>query len=206
MSNPLLSILIPTVVGREDQFERLIQRLLKFCGEHWELGNIEIKSDKDSKEMTIGEKRERLYQRATGLYSVQWDDDDDIADGGLNKIISALKENPNVDCCSYEEYVNIDGNEYRSNHSNSYADWNGDGNGVFPDGFHFQRTIFFKDVIKTEVAKKVPVEHCRFGEDHLFARALKPHIYTEVHIPEQIYRYIHISSNFNERYGLDRES
>lgn len=199
MSQPLLSILIPTTPERQVEFDRLLDRLEILSAGY----NVKIISDDTGKHMTIGEKRERLYKAANGLYSWQIDSDDDIADNAIELIIGAIKSNPGVDVISFEEYCNMDGKEYKSNHSNDYLDWEGDGSFEFPDGFHFHRTIFYKDVIKTELAKSVPFVYCRFGEDHLFAKDLKPHIKSEFHIAEQLYRYIHVSSDFNERYGLN---
>lgn len=199
MSQPLLSILIPTTPERQVEFDRLLDRLEILSAGY----SVKIISDDTGKQMTIGEKRERLYKAANGLYSLQIDDDDDIADNAIELIIGAIKSNPGVDVISFEEYCNMDGKEYKSNHSNDYLDWEGDGSFEFPDGFHFHRTIFYKDVIKTELAKSVPFVYCRFGEDHLFTKDLKPHIKSEFHIAEQLYRYIHVSSDFNERYGLN---
>lgn len=199
MSQPLLSILIPTTPERQVEFDRLLDRLEILSAGY----SVKIISDDTGKQMTIGEKRERLYKAANGLYSWQIDSDDDIADNAIELIMAAIKNNPGVDVISFEEYCNMDGKEYKSNHSNDYLDWEGDGSFEFPDGFHFHRTIFYKDVIKTELAKSVPFVYCRFGEDHLFAKDLKPHIKSEFHIAEQLYRYIHVSSDFNERYGLN---
>lgn len=215
MSNILLSILIPTVVGREHNLKKLLARFVvgdldELCKN--DVGKITITTQfieviisKDNKEITIGEKREKLYQMAKGLYSVQWDDDDDIADDGIERILGVIKTAANSpDCITFQEAVDIDGVKYCSNFSLSYGDWEGDGSKLLSDGFHFHRTPFFKTVIKTEIAKSVPIVHCRFGEDHLFAQALKPHLKTEVHIPRNIYFYNHVSSNPTERYGLDK--
>lgn len=215
---PLLSILIPTVVGREEQFKKLVWETIRsqtefnICiqgrygqfegGTEMKLREVEILYLKDNKEITIGEKREQLYQIANGKYSWMLDDDDSISPNAIELILEAIKNNSDVDVISFEEYVNIDGKEFRSNHSNSYDDWNGDGNSILSDGFHFQRTIFFKDVIRTELAKSVPVPRLRWAEDHEWAKLLKPLIKSELHISEQLYRYIHISSNHNERYGI----
>lgn len=199
MSEILLSILIPVTPDRQkmaDKLEFEFWRQMKDL-----LPHIEIIQELDNKEMTIGEKRNIMYQKANGIYSVQWDSDDWISDDGIKKIFNSIMK-CDYDCCTYEEYVNIDGNEYKSNHSLEYADWDGDGNKIFSDGFHFHRTPFFKSVIKTEIAKSVPVPHERFGEDHHWAQALKSNLKSEVHIPEQIYHYLHISSDFNERYGI----
>lgn len=216
-NSPLLSILIPTVVGRVEDFERLFSKISKYgtfkmyvradlnpsiISYKFDDDLLEIVKYFDDKKITIGEKRERLYKMSSGIYSWQIDDDDEIAPNAIELILKAIKSNPEVDCITFEEYVNIDGKEYKSNHSNEYADWEGDGNSLFPDGFHFHRTPFFKSVIKTEIAKSVSIPHIRFGEDHQWAQVLKPHIKSEIHIPEQLYRYIHISSPHNERYGI----
>jgi len=200
---PLLSILIPTVVGREEQYKYLLNRIMKAENGFAILsGRVEDIKLCDDKEMTIGEKREKLYQMANGLYSWQIDDDDDIADNAIELILNAIKSNPDVDVISFEEYVNMDGKEYRSNHAAIYSGWEGDGNSIFPDGFHFHRTPFFKSVIRTELAKSIPIQKIRFGEDHAFANDLHPLIKSEFHISEPLYRYIHRSSDHNTRYGI----
>jgi len=217
MRQPLLSILIPTVVGRENQHKKIFKKIkngkawkeinMKYYDCEWHCaerldGVIQIMSCRDDKTVTIGQKREWLYKECTGLFAWQIDDDDDISDNAIELIFEAIKQNP--DCITSEEYVNIDGKEYKSNHSLYYHDWEGEGHVEFSDGFHFHRTPFFKSVIKTEIARSVPIPHIRFGEDHQWAQALKQHLKTEVHIPEQIYSYIHVSSNHVERYGLDK--
>lgn len=203
MIQPLLSIQLPYTKEREDNLEKLIKEFFRQKS-FYDPFLINIESDGRGKEISIGEKRHDLYQKTEGKYVVQWDSDDDIHPQGLKMIIEALQNNPDVDCVTYEEYVNIDGKEYKSNHSNEYSDWEGDGNILFPDGFHFHRTPFFKSVIRTKLAKSVPIPYIRFGEDHQWAQALKPYIKSEIHIPEQLYRYIHISSPHNERYGFDK--
>lgn len=200
----LLSILIPTVIGREDKYNSLfsvIMKQIEALPENYRL-LISINKRVDNKEMTIGEKRELLYRQAAGDYSWQIDDDDSISDNAIKLILEAIKQNP--DCITFREHCMMDGKEYKSNHSLEYADWEGDGSRILEDGFHFHRTPFMKSVIKTEIARSVPIPHIRYGEDHQWAQALKPHLKTEVHIPEDIYFYQHQSSDPTERYGLDK--
>lgn len=216
----LLSILIPSTPDRKEDLSNLLECISRQAytrkidvfdidginaSKYWDLlSEIEIIVFDDAKIMTIGEKRELLYKHAKGSYSWQIDTDDDIASNAIELILDAIKNNPGVDVISFEEYCNMDGEEYKSNHSNEYHDWEGDGNSIFPDGFHFHRTIFFKDVIRTELAKSVPVPKLRWAEDHEYSKLLKPLIKSEKHISEQLYRYIHISSNPEERYGLNK--
>lgn len=199
MKNPLLSILIPTVVGREKEIRKLISVLNK--QDAYENG-VQILVKQDDKEMTIGEKRELLYNMSSGLYSWQIDDDDLISDNAIELILEAIKSNPDVDCITFEEHINIDGKIEKSNHSLQYGDWEGEGGKELWDGFHYHRTPFMKSVIKTEIARSVPIPHTRFGEDHQWAQALKLHLKTEFHINQELYKYIHVSSDFNSRYGI----
>lgn len=213
-----LSILIPSTPDRRKDLSKLLECISEQeytrkmdifdvgelnCTRYYGLiCPIEILVFEDAKIITIGEKRELLYKYAKGSHSIQIDSDDLLSDNAIELILEAVKSNPEVDVISFEEYISIDDKEYKSNHSNEYADWEGDGSSLFSDGFHFHRTPFFKSVIKTEIAKSVPIPHIRFGEDHQWAQALKPHLKTEIHIPEQLYRYIHRSSDHNERYGI----
>lgn len=200
MNKPLLSILIPTTLDRFNEYNQLIKRLYSIYPNLSKDGIVEEITDHAGKEMTIGEKREGLYKYANGIYSLQIDDDDDIADDAIGLILEAIKQEP--DCITFEEYVNIDGREYKSNHSLSYPGWVGNGEYLLSDGFHFWRTPFFKSIIKTEIARSVPVPRIRWGEDNMWADELQKHLKTEVHISKQLYLYKHISSPFNERYGI----
>ena len=219
MTDVLLSILIPTVVGREEQLMKLIGSILgynlpvnEFENDYIDIehisssrGTIQVVYISDSKFMTIGEKREQLYQKSKGLFSLQIDDDDELSPNAIKLILEVIKSNPEVDCITFEEHIDIDGKIERSNHSLAYGDWEGEGGKELWDGFHYHRTPFMKSVIRTDIARSIPIPHIRFGEDHQWAQALKPHLKTEVHISEQLYRYIHRSSNPTERYGFDRE-
>lgn len=202
MTQPLLSILIPTVEERWREFENLKSNIYAELFEDGLTSEVELLAICDNKEITIGEKRELLYKEAKGLYSIQLDDDDQLARNAIELILNAIKSNPEVDVISFEEYVNMDGVEYKSNHSVTYSGWGGDGQKEFPDGFHFHRTPFFKDVIRTDLAKSIPIQKIRFGEDHAFANDLHPLIKSEIHISEPLYKYIHISTDHNERYGI----
>jgi len=201
MNEYLLSIQIPFTEERFCEFKSLCRVV---DAQRAKRNDIELIWDDTGKEMTIGEKRNILYSKSNGIYSWQIDSDDDISPDAVWRIMEAIKQNP--DCITFQEKCTIDGVEYSSNHLLEYGDWEGDGSKLLWDGWHFHRTPFFKSIIKTEIAINVPVPHIRFGEDHQWAQALKPHLKTEVHIPEFIYYYQHTSSNFTERYGFDREA
>lgn len=196
---PSLSILVPTIIGREKEFSHLrakvqaqISRLIMK-----DYSPIEFLFSIDNKQMPIGAKRNWLYQNASGLYSWQIDDDDAIDDKAILEIHKAILDNP--DCITFSERCIINGQYFRSNHSLKYDDW-----GENQDGFDYVRTPFMKSVIKTEIARSVPIPHIRFGEDHEWAKALKPHLKNEIHIDKELYIYQHNSKpeDHNSRYGI----
>jgi hypothetical protein len=196
--NPTLSILIPTTYDREADVNRLLA-LIDKQRDLLPTEAVEIIIKVDNKEMTIGEKRELLYKEAHGEYSWQIDSDDLIADNAIKLILEATINNP--DCITFQEHCMINGQFFSSNHSIRYDDW-----GENQDGFNYVRTPFMKDVIRTGIAKSVPIPFVRYAEDHLWSKALKPHLKTEVHIDKDLYFYIHNSKpeDFNSRYGLDK--
>lgn len=198
----LLSILIPTTVDRREQFLKLKEEFTRQVQEGGFMDSVEIKFCEDNKEISIGLKRNMLYNAANGKYSVQWDSDDWIHPEAVKMILEAAKKGP--DAITYKEHCTMDGEIKFSNFSLTYPDWNGEGSNILDDGFHFQRTPFFKTPILTSICQQIGVADIRWSEDHDFARKIKPLLKTEVHINEFIYLYMHESSNFEERYGIEK--
>ena len=205
MTQPLLSIQLPYTAERLEDVGKLTNELCRQIKEYNLTDLIVFDIDDRGKEISIGEKRNDLYKRAGGIYCVQWDSDDWIAEDGLFEIIKAIQLIKNVDCVVYQEKCVINGEYFKSNHSILYNDWEGDGSKLLSDGFHYHRTPFFKSVIRTDLVQKVEVPRIRWGEDHEWAKALKPLLHTQTGIDKEIYHYIHNSTNPTERYGLDKD-
>ena len=197
---PLLTILIPTVVGREAEVDRLIGNIdLQFSilGVHNEVEVIQLK---DNKEITIGEKRERLYKMANGLFSWMIDDDDAIAPDAIQNILAVIIDNPHIPCITFRENCMMNGEYKSSNHSIKYEKWSDNF-----DGYDYVRCPFYKDVIRTDIAQSVPFEYVRYNEDEKFSMAIKPLLTDEAHIDKEIYFYIYEPKDTHEeRYGYDR--
>jgi len=215
MTQPLLSILIPTVVGREEQCENLLRKIkgsiawkeVKQYTNGYEAHYGECLSlpvcfqvYKDNKEKSIGEKREFMYQQSMGLYSQMTDDDDELAPNAIQLILEAIKSNPEIPCITFREKCMMNGFYKTSNHSIKYHNWEDN-----TDGFDYVRSPFYKDVIRTDMAQRVPFEHIRWNEDERFSYALKPWLTDEIHIDEELYYYIYNETNPTERYGLDKQ-
>jgi len=196
----MLSILIPTVEKRKSYFEKLFGEM-KRQAEPWG-DDIEILFHLDNKEMPLGEKRMRLYQRAKKEYSVQWDDDDWIHPDGIRLIMNQLKYN--CDCITYPLLFNLDGKPHIRNFSLQY-DRVYDGK----DGYYQVSTPNPKCPIKTSIARKIgdiypDFGQLRYAEDAIFGEAIHPYLKTERHIDELIYLYIGMSNEtwHADRYGM----
>lgn len=193
MKQPLLSILIPTVFGREMCYDRLMDKL---CNLNYP--EVSIYTYKDNKQITIGEKREALYKNSTGLFSWQIDDDDDIAPNAIQLILEAIRSNPEIPCITFKERCMINGEYKSSNHSIRYPQWMDNS-----DGYSFVRCPFYKDVIRTDIAKSVPFPHIRYNEDEQWSMAIKQLLTDEIHIEEELYYYFYEpKESHNERYGI----
>lgn len=195
---PLLSILIPTVVGREQEFEKLFYELKwqitdEICNE------VEMVCEKDNKEMSLGEKRELLYQRARGLFSLQVDDDDALAKGAIAKLLTAIRSNPSIPCVTFREACYFNGEYRSSNHSIRYEKWQDNF-----DDYDYVRCAFYKDVIRTDLAQSVPFPNIRWNEDEQWSYTIKPLLTDEIHLDEELYIYQYENKNqtHEERYGF----
>lgn len=90
--NPVLSILIPTIPGREAQAHALIAKLEDQIGEL----PVEILCLSDNRKRTIGGKRQSLVDIASGYYIAFVDDDDDVSDDYVSEILKATASRPDV--------------------------------------------------------------------------------------------------------------
>lgn len=192
----LLSVCIPTIVGRETQFESLHKRVLSLT----EYSQVEVISIKDNKEISIGVKRQQMLDKCTGKYVVMIDDDDNVTDKYFEIVLKAISGNP--DCISYLEFCKMDGRSKIACHSNMFKGW---GNAMF--GYDYVRTPFCKDVIKTDICRQIGFKDMRFGEDHDFSIRLKKSglIVSEYFINDVMYLYHSDTLNLkehNERYGI----
>lgn len=197
---PILTIAIPTVSGREAQLEHLLTDCLFEQLRYTPEAIVLI--EKDNKEMTIGAKRQLLLDNVTTPYFVMVDDDDTLAPDYVKEVLAAI-EREQPDCIGYLESIIQQGQKEKlAIHSDRYREW---GNGH--DGYGYVRTIFYKDVIKTDIARQVGFDvTMRYGEDHDFARRLKASglLIKEVFLPRIMYYYNapNGSESHKERYGI----
>lgn len=121
MEQKTLSILIPTIAGREKFLNRLLAHLGKQIKEHKLKDKVQILLCKDKpKQHSIGTKRNYLLQNCNGAWAMFIDDDDLINDTALPDIIALLEAN-NPDVISITGILQENGKPDREfKHSTSY--------------------------------------------------------------------------------------
>lgn len=199
----ILSICIPSVIGREAGLNRLLAHLQKQVADNGLENEVEIITDVDNKEVSIGAKRDRMYRACKGKYAVQIDDDDWVADDFVKEVRRAAMSG--CDCIGYQEHCLMDGAVKMSDFSLRYNAWQEYRNGPNKFGFNHLRTPFTKTPILTEICRRVGVSDSRFGEDHDFAKRVHPYLKSEEYINKVMYYYTSNSltrKQHNERYGI----
>jgi hypothetical protein len=160
---------------------------------------VEILTDIDNREVSIGVKRQRMHERAKGEYVVSIDSDDAIMTDYIAEIWRAIKEQP--DCITFE--ISCSGTKgKRANVSNNYPDWKDNF-----DGFDYVRLPYHKVPIKRSIALQIGFIDLRYGEDYEFSKRLKKSglIQTEYHIAKPLYHYKFRNEPFRLKYGFNRK-
>jgi len=194
MTQPLLTIAIPTIESRKVQFEALVATIRQQIELNDAESLVEIISECDNKEISIGKKRDNLIRKANGTYLVMIDDDDTISRYYIQDVLEACTYD--ADCIGYFEQIH---------HARKMSvitlratEWTSEpGNGG-----DLQRTPFFKVPIKTDICKQVGCADMRFAEDEDFAKRIYPLLKTEHFIPKIMYHYRYRYENHNDKYGI----
>lgn len=186
-----LSILIPTVYGREEKLKALMDILEPQVADKRE---VQILTYKDNKTISIGKKRQELLEAAIGEYVVFIDDDDLVSEEYVNEILN----NIGSDAIGFLIQCTFDGrNKCIARASSKYKDW-----GEHKDGFRYVRSIYHKTPVRRELALKAGFKDMRFGEDYDYSMRLNPLIQTEAFINRIMYFYQYEEEDFNSKYGI----
>lgn len=185
-----LSILIP-LIKKHDRFftvlrTQLASQILPYAGD------IEVLVD-DSEYDTIGEKRNRLLERATGEYLCFFDSDDKPSPTYIESIMKGIEYN--VDCCSLKGVITWDGeNPEYFEHSIMYNEYK-----TVPASFdkgeiRYERFPNHLNVIKASIAKQFSFPEKNFSEDTEWAVKIHKSGLLEIehYIPEVIYYYLYV--------------
>lgn len=166
-----LSICIATIEKRRPMLDTLVVSLYDQIIEH---APREVEVLIDGGEGSVGVKRQRLLESAQGHFIVYIDDDDAVAADYIQRIVPALRENPDADCTSLRGIMTTDGQKPMvMDHSIKNPKW------VTSDGIHF-RTPNHINPIKRKLALEVGFKDLSHGEDSDYSTRIKPLLETEI--------------------------
>lgn len=186
----LLSILIPSTFDRAEMLSELIDHLKYQIEECNAKDSVEIITDVDNGECSIGKKRQRLIEAANGLYVVQIDSDDWVANDFIEWILLSIEQNPDV--IGFSGYMTTGGinrDNFRISKDLPYI--------TISDAHGAKSYLRFNNhlsPIKKEIALKIGFKDLRFGEDYDYAKRLQESglIKKEVYIEMDMYHYKYI--------------
>ena len=184
-----LSILICSLTTRHESFHNLLKRLSVQSADHPHKEDLEILFEIDSGKMSVGEKRNKLLQRANNKYVCFIDDDDLISPDYISLIMAAIRHEP--DCVGFRLAYYEDGIEQGiAHHSIKYTEW---ATKKKDDKVFYERTPNHLNPIKHDIALRSKFPEVDHGEDHAWSAEIRQFLKTEVDIPEVIYFYKHIT-------------
>jgi glycosyltransferase involved in cell wall biosynthesis len=182
---PRLSILICSLACRAEMLARLMARLSPQL-----TTDVEVIREIDNGEMTIGDKRNKLLDRATGDYVSMIDDDDLVADDYIPRILSALENNP--DCVGFRSARYLNGERigtctYSLQSKRMIEQFDKDGQR------QFVRTPGHLTPIKREHVLATRFMPWCTGEDRDMEKRILPRLKTESFIDAELYDYLLVS-------------
>lgn len=210
----ILSILICTVENRRELFSELynhIDRMAGHFGGYTETDNgryaeihahspkIELIAIRDNKQMIIGDKRQKLLERAKGDYIVFVDDDDWLADDYIDQALKAIEQKP--DCIGNLIHCDMEGKYESAIGSYKYRDW-----ADHVDGYRYVRNIYHMSIVRRDLALKAGFRPMNHGEDYDYCMRLQKELdkvnATEVFIDKQMYFYRYKAEDHVTKYGM----
>ena len=155
MGSVKLSILIPSLFSRADSLNSLVGELNKQMDSLNLRPYVQILTNIDGGQMSIGEKRNKLMSDAKGEYVCFIDDDDEISKDYLKLIFEKIMP----DCCSLTGIIDFDGTNPKPFHhtvvNTSY----------FENEQGYQRPPNHLNVIRREIASNYLFTPKNHGED-----------------------------------------
>lgn len=186
-TQPILSILTPTIPARAAQLARLSDWIRVQVDRNSAAGQVEHRALDDvpgQRRLTVGEKRDRLIREARGKYVAFVDDDDWIDEDYLSEILEAARQDPDV--ITFCQQAQVDGQlsrvEFRL----------GNPNERFNPGGTTRRNAWHICAWRRDLAILSQFPATNYGEDWAWAAPLcaLPDL-REVHVPISLHHYIH---------------
>ena len=177
----VLSILIPTLPIRIESYCRIIKKLSSQINENHAQNMVQILTFCDTKEYSVGHKRNWLLENSVGKYVCFIDDDDDISDDYIKEILLAIPSN--ADCITFlGEYIDESKTKDFSISKMHNRDYNSDDT--------YYRLPNHLCPVKRDIAIKSMFTLKNFGEDADYSKNINMVISNEFHINKKLYFYM----------------
>lgn len=194
-----ISILIPSLWSRKEQKTQLVYSLISQLGDtcyHYDEvgenytreiytnGVCEVIIDIDNKQVSTGEKRNRLVNAAKGEYVIFIDDDDEVPNYYIEQLLIAASSG--VDCFAINGKMTTDGaKEIKWRLSKDYENVTIKENGV---DVYLRKTNHIT-AVKREIALKCPFPNKSNAEDKSYSDAINKFLKSEFVISLPMYHY-----------------
>ena len=179
--SPVWTILILTIGERTDSFQRLLNNLLPQVEKVQ--GAVTVEALWNNGERSLARLRQDMMEYATATYTCFVDDDDQVADDYVAKILPLL--DGEVDMIGFAAKAWLDGQPYppvvvSTKHADAWVDTD--------------QTIFRDISVISPIRRELIMQHADFCkgvgyEDRVWAAQLRGHIRTEVYLGEVMYFY-----------------
>lgn len=182
--NKKLSVLILSMNRRKKYLDRLLSVLNPQLND-----DVEVLTNIDNGEKSIGTKRNELLKQSQGDYVCFIDDDDIISNDYIEKILSALKSGP--DCVGihllHKEDGVLRGLTY---HSLKYDTWWDEPNQTNLTLKNYYRNPNHLNPVKRDYAIQIGFPEINNGEDKWYSQNILKFLKTEEYIETPIYEYL----------------
>lgn len=173
----ILSILVCHVPSRDQELARLMGQLTPQVTDA-----VEVLVETDEGTQSVGEKRNALLRRARGEYVSFVDDDDEVPEYYVERILAAVaKSRPDV--IGFSGLLRLSDGKAEFRHSLRYGGWYTGTDGIF------YRTPNHLNPVRREWATAVMFLDSRFGEDADYAARIRPYLNSEVYVGGPMYYY-----------------
>lgn len=177
-----LSILIPSIPERLSKTADLIAKLESQILDHKE---VEILCLIDNMNMSLGDKRQRLFEMAAGKYFSFVDDDDDISPLYVSELLKAAEQGKDVITFRQITFINDEPFqvEFKLNNENEEAHKI---DGVWAD---IKRKPFHVCAWKKSICRGCFFPDLNYNEDAFFVECAVKNAITETHINKVLHFY-----------------
>lgn len=179
--NPVLSILTPTIPGREPLVSALSQKITAQAEGF--PGMVEHLIFSDNRVRSIGAKRQALVDIAAGFYVAFVDDDDDIADDYVERLLEAAKSQ--VDVLTFRQRVIYNGDEATVEFGLNHHDH------PFVPGCVIKRGPWHVCAWRRDRVEMCQFGETNYGEDLIWSQQARRRVASGLHIDAVLHTYRH---------------